>query len=767
MQTTYPDTPSALTAIPNFVDKDNKLVPKGRFKAADQVRSAFMVWWNADLVSSRMRAQAQDMIDGRSPYDPGRERLLGLSGRTNVNPGIAMQSQKEAEMPYMDILESMDVLGYIPTNYGNPDDRSMWETAISEEMTRMLRNWNRFIPLWLYNAHIFVSQGLSFAYFTDDSNWQWEVEGQQKFKYPRRVRCDIESITDLCCKDFMNPADLYQYCQNKEAAIAAGWFPDEVFAAIKDTAAQQGLPSNDVEEWTKAWKENDLLYGATNIEVPVIHYWARELDGTVSHYITRHGGGGGFLYKKEGKYSAMSRFIIAYMYGIGSNGDFHSIRGHAQEIFGLGMAHARLFCKAMDMSAHAATPHLQATNEDAIATLPLTPMGPYMSVTSGVEFIETHTPDFASALAPAMNLVQQMLSSRMGQYTSNSSNGIDRTERTAYEKQMQHANEGKLSTSGINLFMISWKTHFKEIVRRIIRKGYDSSQPGGTHVQDFRARCIQRGVPAEAIDQIDVSRIEINTGIGKGSAQERQMAANKLDSMLYRADAKGQNIINRMVAAAYAGSTISNKIFPEQPGLRPPQDAVDANMENAIICCSALLGQQSGLQALPTQNHDIFIQARLQRLGEINQALEQQQIDLSQAVPQMSQLYDNASQHLEMLDPANPNRGEFKHQLQMLDEVIVNGGKHLLAEQQRQQEQQMEQQQGGGAPPAERGPNDPLDATGMTPALLVHAAKAQQELGSMQRKAQLSMSIEQQKAAQKIAIEDAKAAADIRRRSGY
>ena len=76
------------------------------------------------------------------------------------------------------------------------------------------------------------------------------------------------------------------------AAADEGWDKGQVWEAIKQVAQQHSLPSNDFQEWEKAWKNNDILFGVTNVTVETVHMWAQELDGTVSRYIVRFDGAG-------------------------------------------------------------------------------------------------------------------------------------------------------------------------------------------------------------------------------------------------------------------------------------------------------------------------------------------------------------------------------------------------------------------------------------------------------------------------------------------
>ena len=740
-------SPPALNSIPNYVDPaTGELVTRGRFKKAGDVVSAFQTLWWADLESSRKRALAQSMIDLAPPYSEAKERRMGLHGRTNVNWGLATQAQKEAEAPYNDILEGLDVFGTVPTNYGDEATRLWMEPIISEEITRMITKWPSFHDMWQFNAHLFTLEGLAFVFFEDDVDWRWDVRGQQHFKFPRRTRASAEAVDVFACKVDMPPNQLYAHCRDDAAAADEGWNKDQVWEAIKQAAQQHSLPSNDFQEWEKAWKNNDILFGVTNVTVETVHMWAQELDGTVSRYIVRFDGAGEFLYKSEGKYRSMSRVIIPYKYGVGSNGDFHSIRGHAAEIFGPASAINRLLCKSMDAANFAATPHLICTNEDAVNELPLTPTGPYMMITQGVQFAEQPTPNYGQSLMPVMQQVMSIFGSRTSQYTQSMPNTMDTTERTKYEKEMQYAQQARISTAGMNLFFSSWELHFKEIVRRIIRKGYSSSDPGGQYVQEFKIRCKARGVPVEAIEQIDVSRIEINSGIGKGSAAAHRAALDQLEGMLYRMDARGQNVFNRMKAASLVGTRIANLLFPDQPGLRPTQDAENAQLENNQLV------QGLPVEVLSDQNHDIHLQYHISRMGQLNDSINQQQMPLEQAIPQMQPLFEHSQQHFELLDPKNPNRPLFKESLQQLGEVITNGAKHVQAQQAKAQEE------GQGAEGPDATPNG----------LLVQSAEAGQKLRDVQDLEHKEALFQQQlahdraKTAAEIAKMDALTAAKIR-----
>ena len=416
------------------------------------------------------------MIDGVPPYTRRHGTRAGdWAVVPNVNWGLATTSQEEAEGPYGDILDAIgDEFCTMPTSWGDEQIRINWEAIMAEEFAIVLRNWPQFTNLWLYNARIFVAEGLSFVFFPDDKDWRWLPYGLQHFKFPRRSRADINELDTICCKVDMLPYQLQQHVENEEIATEEGWNKQEVYEAIK-TAAQHGLPSNDVEEWEKAWKNNDYYQGMTNLTVETVFCWARESDGTISHYIARYDSGGEFIYKKEGQKRDMESMMVAYQYGVGSNGDFHSIRGHAQKTYATSSAYNRLLNKALDMLVHVSTPHIKLTNEDTNNSMPLQPLGPYVGLEPGADFVEIKVPDFTQSLYPGLQLMQGLFQTKSRNFLPNPGSAQDKTERTKYEMQMKGEQEASLSTAGLNLFFDAWKRHLKQVVKRFIRQDYAES----------------------------------------------------------------------------------------------------------------------------------------------------------------------------------------------------------------------------------------------------------------------------------------------------
>lgn len=754
---TIPPTNNALK-LPSIVDPStNKVITRGRVKTPAELKSAWDSLWWADLDSAETRMKAQQWRDGMSPYSARKESLMGTAGRTNVNWGLGDQIATDAEMPYNDLLEGVDTLFSMPTNYGDPSSRYYNEQVMAEEATRMLRNWSRFDPLYQQNVRLFVDEGVSFCFFEDDFTWKWDVVGLQHLVFPRRIKADINEIDIVLCQRQLLPYKLYERCQNEAEAANEGWNRDATWNAIK-TAAQPTLKANDFQEWEKAWKNHDYILGQTAVTVEVIEGWVREVDGTVSHYICRSDGGGDFLYKKEGKFDDMSHMLVPFLYGVGANGTFHSIHGVLQKTFAAGMAMNKVICRQIDMGIHASTPYLQCESEEALNELPLTPLGQYVGMSPGYSWVETKLPPFEQSLGPLTQQLMGLLSARSTPFTSTVKSLSSGGEKTKYQQQAEDENQAKLSSSGVTLFKNGLTSLYREVARRITRDPYPQSWVGGAEVQEFIARCLNRGVPLEAIRQVDTKRIEVNMGIGRGSAAARRVAADSLNTLYPRADAKGQNIINYQIASAYAGPDLAREIFPPQPGLRPPQDLEDANNENSAITAMASLKLPQTITVLPTQNHGIHIESHLTSLGAINQGLQDQSVPLEQAITLMVPLMEHTEQHLQMLDPTDAKRPAYISDLKQVREVVTNGARQIQAQQAKMQ-REIEHNGGVGMQPEnENGAmqgqpqQEPLN-----PSLLMQSA----ELGQKLADSKFSQALEVARFERKEAREDAIAAAKI------
>jgi len=728
-------TPSTL---PSIIDAETgEIKMRNRISSAAELASTFQALFVADFQASRARALVQSEVDGNPPYSDSEDRKYGIGGRTNVNWGYLTQSQQDIEEPYISLFESIDTFGSTPVDYGSELERNQYSQVIAEEVTRMIRNW----PDWPFTlqmtVHLFTMFGVSFTFREDAHDWRWKVYDLGYLKMPRRTRASINDVDIVTCKVEMLPSQLYAKIKNEEVAELAGWNVEAVKAAMK-SATQKAADTSNPQAMEATYKDQDYFTGLSATTVDLVHGWVREADGTVTHIIARYDGVGEFLYKCEGLYTDMSQLVTAYTFGVGSNGDFYSIRGNAWRGHNASASLNMVTCKFLDLACHVSTPHVQASSEDAVIDQMIRPRGPYNVVDQGTTLLETPTPQFQQTLIPAIEQLQGIFAMRTRSGTSMRANNAAKT---AEEIKTQNEIDGRLNTAQTDLFFTSWKNDYKEVVRRFASSEVSEAHPGGKEIFEARRRCIKRGVPMDAIYSIDVGSIEINRGIGKGSAQERRSAFGALMPNMGSFDQEGQRILLRQFTASYTDLQFARLLVPDQAGSRPPMDLQIANMENSLM----QLGQEAQIE--PNQDHVVHVGSHLAIVSEINGALEQMQIPLEEAIPKMFPIWKHAGEHMQFISPENPLFPEFKEALQQVGEVVINGQKHLDAEARKAQAATGEAGAEGETPPG----------------VSRQAIQAQAMLDQLEvQKKQQDLAFDQAERRQKLAFNDVEFAQKIR-----
>jgi hypothetical protein len=741
--------PELLDSLPSESAIQNPALPGARIKKASDIVSDFQTLFDEDFMAAQDRARAQSMVDGDSPYSEGELRRMGIHGITNVNWGDLTSAQREAEQPFNDILESMSSFGRVPFRKGAVSDeqRNRLERVIEEELYRLITKWDDFHFRWTLNAHYFTMWGVSFTYHDDHLDWRWNVGSMQDFKIPRGTKASINELDRITCKVSMQPSDLYKKLPPEGVVIDNGWNPKQILKSV-NRAQPKPLNTSDPEALQAMYKDNAVFAGNTAVVVEVVHMWVKELDGSISHYIADYNGkpddADGFLYERRNEFGSMQQFINAYLYGVGTNGDLHSIRGNAYALFSSAYALNKLRCAFLDKARDEATTFLSTENEDATIDTMLTPRGPYFQVNTGTTFVERKTPPAAHALVPAISAMTDVFRMRTGGMAPSSTSSMDRGQKTKYELQRRDEMDGKMSSDVLRRFFTAWGRDYKEVVRRVSNPDLTVEHPGGAEVMEFRRRCVELGVPEEALFQLDYDNISLNMGIGKGSTSERRASLGYLNEFaMPRLDPAGQRTLLRDSIASYTDARYALELVPEEEGQRPPIDQQIANMENQLM----QLGVAPVLE--PNQDHVVHCGTHILLLQDLNEKITVAAVELQDVIPQMQVAAEHATAHMEFIDPMSEPYPVFKEALQQLNEVITNGAKHIAGEERKAQKAAA---MGQPAP----------DTAGTPPGIEMQAADARARLESMQQESVFKLQAKEAETKQKLAINDAFAAQKIK-----
>lgn len=655
--------------------------PRTRIKDAQCAREIYHKLLKADEGSARNRSQIDEMFAGAPPYDDAELRATGQAARANVNFGEADALLESALSGYVDLLSSVETLVNFKTKFGDPQERIEYEQIIGEEFTRLLRGWNAYTPNWLRLATHFVAHGVGITYFEGDLDWRWRVGGWSDFLIPRKTLASESEIEVACCARSMQAQQLFHYIEDEEKAAELGWDVTVAKKAIQEAVSNSstvGGQSTDWEGVVREMKNNDLYLGvATASEIKVVHLWNVEFDGRVTHIIVLRDDATGsdrFLYRKIGKFSRMEQAFTIFTYGVGVNGQYHSIRGLGAKIFTEVQTSNRLRCQMVDGALLSSSVILQPTNEEALQNLQLSYFGPYSILTPGVEIQDRPIPNMSTSVMPVLQDMAQLINSRTGSYQVSTSDGGAR-EKTKYEIQAQQSNNARLNSSALSLFYDPLERLFREVVRRVCRRDYYPAEPGGDAVREFKLRCFDRGVPMEAIYDVDIARVTAVRAIGAGSEQMRQLTFDEFSQIAPSFDEFGrQNLLRDRVAARIGYANADRYVQKPSAESRPLMDEKFANLENNTLSNGA------PLPVYPNDNHTVHSRAHISALSQGVAGVQEGSADMVQILPGLVSLLEHTTQHVEAMygDPTVQEEAASNRKiLSQLSEVVTNGAKHV------------------------------------------------------------------------------------------
>lgn len=736
--------------IPLAPIKETGAVPNERIKDADALRKVFSSLKKADEGSARNRSLVQGMFDGDPPYDDGELRAAGQANRTNLNFGEAEAQLEYAMAGYIDLTQSVENLVSVRTMFGEVGERPEWEEIIADEITRTVRAWPQFHFNTLHLCHHFIAHGLGVAYWPDSVDWRFRGSGLGDFYFPRQTLASEDDLEIAVAQRGMPGWHLYRKIANEDVATEAGWN----VSAVKKALAKASSNSTDSDDWMKLeaeFKNNDLGETSQQAEVRVVHGWVREFDNTITHYIISEQAcddkDDKFLYKKRSAFTSMQQVFVLFPFGLGTNALTHGIRGLGHKIFPQVSVSNRLRSDTIDAARLASSLMVKPTTEEALNDVALTSFGSHTILNPDVD-IETYTsPNLSYTLIPVLQDMENMMNRRVGSYNSQSAlSGGER--KTRFEVAAQLEQSSRLSNTSLELFYAPLERVFREVVRRMSRKNYLPMEPGGRELASMRTRILKRGVPLEALYQLDVDATHAVRAIGAGSAAARSIALSTLEDMAPSYDEQGQHNLRRDRTIATVGLAQANRYIPRIANQRPPIDRKLALLENAQLM------EGIEIPVLPNELHLVHIEIHLDELNRFYMAANDGTMPLVEAAPLMLGLFNHASEHLSLVggDPITLSKAaDYRQALQQIGEVVTNGLKAVEAVNRKAA---AEAEASGQAAPEEQGPS------------IDDQIKFQKHLADMQRrqeKHELDMNLKIQNAQLQRSLADSKQAGQLQK----
>lgn len=276
----------------------------------------------------------------------------------------------------------METLVEVKGTEGEPSERKAQEDIVSEEITHMLRSWPEFHSSYLRLCNTFIKHGVGVTYFDTPDDWRFRVGGFADILIPRQSPASEDMIDVAVGRRQYHLHELFAFIKNPDIAKKVGWNVEEVKRVIMKCAKTRGRSRalSYASEWEMLQaelKNNDLYEGYENPTVSVLHFWVREFDGSVSHFISTDDKPKDFMYKKLSRYDAPEQAYILFSYGVGSNGTYHSVRGLGHRIFNHIQTSNRLRCQMVDGAMLGSSVMIQPDSQRAMDELGFTYYGAY------------------------------------------------------------------------------------------------------------------------------------------------------------------------------------------------------------------------------------------------------------------------------------------------------------------------------------------------------------------------------------------------------
>ena len=630
------------------------------------------------------RVDVQKMYDGSPPYDQQYLDDSGQGYRCNLNFGDGKARIKSEMAGYYDLTDSVPVLARIYTPLGD-DQRTMWGNIMSEEFHRMIKDWKSFNSRHQLLIGKMVPHGLGFLYFPDDLDWRWAVAGLNDFKLPRTATLDEDECDVAIVLREIPVGKFYSWIKDIPDDDKR-WDKTAVKQAIVNSDGQSKvLTAGEWEKWETMLKSNDIFASVISPTVKVAYAWVREFSGKVTQYITlQDGTNTNFLFKCFEYFASVDQCFTFFAFEIGTDGMLHAVRGLAHEIYPTVQVLNTLRCQTVDNAKFSGSLLLQPKTQSDAEDMALLFYGGAVYIPPGVQVQNGQLNNPSSGILPIIQDMTLTMRRNTGDTLTKASDTSN--DKTKFEVQAELMKEAILPTSSLDLFYQPWGRHLSEVWRRCRRKDVTEKQPGGKEILAMRQRCIDRGVPIEAIlaaDQIHPMR-----AIGYGSPTNRLMAFDEFMQYFGSLDPVGQNNLLRDRFAQRVGYQQVDDYVPRiQQNGRTPLDVELAELQNAAM------SQGTPVTVLPNDQHILHLQQHNPSLDKDLQQLEQNEpSDQLLAVAQLK--LQHIQKHEGYLVPDKLNEAivnELKRQINNLGERVQKQIQQAARMQQKRQQEQAQQ----------------------------------------------------------------------------
>lgn len=688
--------------------------PKNIITTPGFARSIYYIYRNDNIQRNYLWAQIEGMIGGNPPFDPADLEAHGLQHITNFNNQTPRARYERSALAYWNLLYGVEYLGKFTLGRNSPEELKICQ-ILAKNYDYVIKQWPNFKTVFNTLISQLVKFGLSPVIWQDERDWQFMAVDISKLYLANEASTNTHLLSYVCIESTYTAQFLFQvYIEAKKKEKKKEPFPwsiDELeylllyYGNVNRNQKDRFLNFMDLQ----TAYQNGSFFWDTDFETGIntVSIFVREYDGKISHVmIDRDNDNGGLLYFSDRQYQRFEDLAIIFTASPGET-TYYSNRGVGHKIFSSSIASMQLDCAVVDGAKWASTVFLRST---ANASRDAEGIRFYQGAPTHIGMNEIQLTNIGTNL-PGIVQVASYIDGKMDFNAQNSGDdpGMpdkDKISMSQNQAALQSFKESGIPKNNIAHFYSFMDEVHRNMFGRLIRS--KEGCPNYEYFEEFKARCIEDGIPEQILDNIlNTSKSNLSfidkrmpKGLdlkaarvaGDGSTMSIIMASQGLGPYAGALSTEGQRThlelyVRALYGEEYVPSLLQGLGSPDENG----SGASVATLENAIM----RMGESP--QETPDNDHKVHITVHFGLGNMIIQAAKQGQLDVVAADKQFTVLIPHMEEHIQ--DYAkSPYAQMFLEQIkkpweELKKYAILNHNNAVKSQEAKQKEQQQAQEQ--------------------------------------------------------------------------
>lgn len=674
-----------------MADNKKELTARNEFGTVQQCWNCTQTMQTVEDQRALDRAKINNLFNGKIPYTPAEEEKANII--INVNWGYGKNIARDANAQLNRSTNHRGILFSCSAQEGRVDKRDEWSqkftTLIHKPIKEGQSGLMHYYLLKQRNSTLAL-HGIGAMLWPNDFKWMPRFVALEDLLIPTETYCDFSNLRYFAVNYYLTPGELSS--MTKGDNVLPGWNKPMLQKILKSQVGNysEGTPStwrDQPEAMNQIYKENNGWYTSDivpKIKLRGFYYTRVDQPGKWYRNIMLREAYGDAIVGEEflfdgskASFSDNISQILSVQYGDNNFVaplKYHAVRGIGVDLFAPVETLNRLQCELVQHTFEQLKMYFRIQDPQDRDRLKQVVLSAYGVIPEGLNIVpaaERHQID-AGLVNQSMALIRQNMQETSSAYVSDPDNGTEK-EMTAKEATIK-LNQANAMVSGMmDSVLMQEAFYYQEIVRRFCNPTSTDSQ-----VKEFRAACIQAGIPEELLKP-SVWKVSPERVLGNGDKTQAQFEAEYLMGMRPLLNPTSQQKVDRL-----AISTVLNDPAKAE-NLVPfaPTQATAGRMAAEDVFATLMTGQPCVNREGIEQSD--YVSAMIEMTATVAMRIQQtDNMGTPAEILGLNTVAQNISQHIEIMnsDPAN------KQKVKLSADALSNLTNEIKGFQQRQQEAQ-------------------------------------------------------------------------------